>query len=254
MPPGRPIALTERPDAVRSLVRSVIATGSRVFDDRLPPADFLKRRSWGDDRVANLITRGAASPAMTSQAGWAQELGQVSQAFLRTLTPMSAAAQLLDACLSLSFDGAARISLPNVVPGTATWVAEGAPIRVPTVPALVGSSLEPTKLATIIELSREMMDSSNIEAIVRQALIDATAAALDAYLFDATAATAGLRPAGILFGLSAIAPSTSTSKVEAMDDDIANLVAAIAPRAGNGSIAFVMSPPQATPRRRPVLS
>ena len=211
-----------RADPVASLVRSVIAVGSRVFDDKFPATDFLKRRSWQEDRVANILTRNAVTPAMTNQAGWAAELGQVSQQFLKTLVPMSAAAQLLDICLSLSFDGAAKISLPNVVPGTATWVAEGAPIRVPSVPSVVGQSLEPHKLATIIEFSREMMESSNIEAIVRQALIDLTASALDAYLFDATAATAGLRPAGILYGLSTISPSTATSKVEAMDDDIAN--------------------------------
>ena len=233
-------------DALRSLSRAAIAVGSRVFDDNLPTADLLKRRSWGEDRTANLLTRSSVTPAMTSQAGWAAELAHVSQAFLRTLTPMSAAAQLLEACLTLRFDGADKISLPNIALGSATWVAEGAPIRVLTVPSVVGQSLTPSKFASIVELTREMMESSNIEAIVRQALIDSTAASLDGALFSNIAAVPGLNPPGILAGVTPIVASTSTNKTEAMDDDISNLVAAIAPFAGNGSIAFVMSPPQAT--------
>ena len=117
-------------------------------------------------------------------------------------------------------------------------------IRVPTLPVLAGQSLTPSKLATIIELTNEVMNSSNIEAITKQALIDASAASLDAALFSNVAAVPGLSPAGILAGVAPIAASTSTNKTEAMDDDISNLVAAIAPLAGNGSIAFVLSPPQ----------
>lgn len=233
-------------DVITSLTRAAIALSDHIFDGRRNVGELLKARAWGEDRTASLLTRAAVTPAALSQAGWAAELGQVSKAFLQLLTPMSAAAQLLDMCQTLSFAGAAKISLPNITPGNATWVAEGAPIRVLTLPTLIGQLVFPSKLAAIIELTREMMDSSNIEAIVRQALIDSTAASLDSYLFDATAAVPGLRPAGLLVGVTPIAPSVSPSKAEAMDDDVSALVAAIAPVAGNGAVALVASPAQAT--------
>jgi hypothetical protein len=73
--------------------------------------------------------------------------------------------------------------------------------------------LSPFKLASIVTLTREMMDSSEAEQIVRQALIDSTAPALDASLFSAAAADT-TRPAGILVGATSVTPSTSTSKLE----------------------------------------
>jgi HK97 family phage major capsid protein len=233
---------------VNSIARAAIVTGARVFDGAVPRTanDLLRERSWTADRTASLLTRAASTPAMLSQAGWAAELGQVAIALLRSLVPMSAAAALLDQCLTLSFNGAAKISLPNITPGTATWVADGAPIRVLTMPTLVSQSLLPSKLATIVELTREMMESSNIEAIVRQALIDASATSLDKFLFDAQPAVPDLRPPGILNGVTPLTASAATNKLEAMCDDIAALVGAIAPYAGNGSVAFVMAPPQAT--------
>ena len=113
-------------------------------------------------------------------------------------------------------------------------------------PTGAGPSLEPYKLATIVLLTREMIDGSNAEAIVRQALLDSTAPALDASLFSNNAGTPGLQPPGLLNGVTPITASTSTNKTEAMDDDLAALVQAIAARAGNGSVAFVAAPAQAT--------
>src|SRR5262249_8076402 len=149
-----------REAAVTSLTRAAVAVGGKVFESR-SATDIMRDRAWTDDRVASLITRAASAPAMTSTTGWAAELGQVALAFLRTLTPMSAAAALLDQCLTLSFNGAEKISLPNIKPGTATFVKQGDPIRVLQMPTLVSQSLLPCKLAAIVELTREMMESSN---------------------------------------------------------------------------------------------
>ena len=46
-------------------------------------------------------------------------------------------------------------------------------------------------MGAIIELTREMMESSNAESIVTQALIDSSATGLDAVLFISNAAVAG---------------------------------------------------------------
>src|SRR2546430_2594001 len=77
------------------------------------PTEILRQRGWGDDRVGAMIARSATGPAMSTQAGWAAELSTVAVAFLRSLQPMSAGAQLLSECLSLTFGRAAQIRLPS---------------------------------------------------------------------------------------------------------------------------------------------
>jgi hypothetical protein len=204
--------------SMRSLSRAAIAIATRAFSDGSLPgpgsaSDVLKERNWDNDRVGAIITRAASSPAMTTNAQWAGELATVATAFLQTLVPMSAAAQLLSQCLRVSFDRRVSIKLPAINPGTASWIGEGQPIRVVDVITAAGPTLSPFKLASIVTLTREMMDSSEAEQIVRQALIDSTAPALDASLFSAAAADT-TRPAGILVGATSVTPSTSTSKLE----------------------------------------
>jgi hypothetical protein len=102
-------------------------------------------------------------------------------------------------------------------------------------------------LGTIVVLTREMIESSNAEALTRQALLDAMGPSLDRRLFDANAAVADLRPAGLLFGKTALTPSADTDKFSAMVADLSSLAAAVAPYAGNGGIIFVTSARQAVP-------
>jgi hypothetical protein len=251
-----PIPLKPDPNSIRelsmrSLTRAVIGVALKAHDSGMTPSplapeDFLQQRGWENDRVGKLICRSAVNPAMTSTAGWAAELGIVAQAFLETLKPMSAAAQLLGQCLSVSFNRAVSIRLPSIAPGSAQFVAEGAPIRVAAMPTAAGPTMAPYKFATIVEITNEMLLSSNAEVLVRQALVDSTAPSLDAALLSNAAGVAGVHPAGILVGATSVTPSTATTKTEAMDDDLAALVAAIAAFAGNGSVAFVCAPAQAT--------
>jgi hypothetical protein len=246
--PLRPDPTALSRTAMRSLVRAAIAESVRVFEkDRsggMPSsAEVLKRRGWQDDRLAGILTRAASTPAMPTQAGWAQELAAVSYALLEALTPMSAAAQLLAAGLNLQFGNAGTILVPGLGTGTAAWVAEGNPIRV--VQFLTsGPTLVPHKLASISALTLEMIQNQNAEQFVRSALIDSTAPAIDAALFSNVAADAS-RPAGILLGAVSVTASSSTDKYAAMGDDLSALTAAIANFAGNGSFAFIANPAQA---------
>src|SRR5262245_21469158 len=119
--------IAARRDAtMRSLTRACISVGLRALHggsvaSGKTPFDFLSERGWEHDREAQLILRGAVSPAMTSQSGWAQELATVAAIFLASLRPMSAAAQLLGACLQLDFAGREKLSLPAINAGTAQW-------------------------------------------------------------------------------------------------------------------------------------
>jgi hypothetical protein len=172
---ARPSPIPLRPDptgirelSMRSLSRAAVAIGLQALDggltpSQLSPADFMRRRDWETDRVGMLVTRAASSPAMLGTSGWATELGTVALAFLETLKPMSAGAQLLGQALSVSFDSAAQVRLPSITPGSAQFVAEGQPIRVSQLPTTAGPTMSPFKLASIVELTREMLEGSNAE-------------------------------------------------------------------------------------------
>jgi hypothetical protein len=238
--------MTPRRAALQSLARSCIVVGLRALDqNRLAPNQYI-REGWGRDRTLDTIVRSAANPAMTSQTGWAQELAHVSLAFLEVLRPMSAGADLLQRGLTLTFDGFNTVTLPSITTTTARFVSQGAAIAVPTLPTVPGVTMTSCKLASISEVTREMMESSNAESIITQALIDSAAIGLDAALFSSAAAVADTFPAGILNGLTPITASTDAIPSEAMADDVCNLVGGIKTRAGNGNIIFVAAPEQAT--------
>jgi hypothetical protein len=231
-----------------TLVRSVITVAYGKFNPEVTTETFLRRR-WRDSETAGigLMLRAASAPAMTTTVGWAKELAQTTQAFLGALTPLSAGADLLGRGLQLTFDGTAVISIATVTAPLADFVAQGAPIPVVSGTASVQATLEPHKLGMIVVLTREMIESSNAEALTRQALLDAMGPSLDRRLFDANAAVADLRPAGLLFGKTALTPSADTDKFGAMVADLSALAAAVAPYAGNGGIVFVASARQAVP-------
>jgi hypothetical protein len=229
-------SLAETDDVV-SLTRAVIAAGLAKIDKTLPSE--VIRAQWADSK-AELILRAAVSPATLASA---PALTRVAVAFLETLTPMSAGADLLRRGIGLRFDGAAQINVPAIQVPVATFVAEGLPIPVVQAPTTPGPTLTPHKLATIAVLTGELMRSSNAEILVRQALVESTGPALDAALFSANPATPNA-PAGILNGIAPLTPAAAggTSKGEVLVDDLQKLAAAVAPVAGNGGIVLVASP------------
>src|SRR5262249_30970527 len=93
--------------------------------------------------------RAATAPAMTTVAGWAQELGQVTNVFLASLTGASAAADLLGRGLRVQFNGNRTISLPLIAVGSASFIGEGKPIPVVQFQIIPNVKLEPHKLALI---------------------------------------------------------------------------------------------------------
>jgi len=244
-PPRREgVPLVPSPDVVRdrsvaSLVRAAIATGISSFDKRqIHPEAYAKDR-WQDDHVANMVLRAAVSPA--TLAGNAA-LARVSLAFLETLTPLSAGADLLRRGLGLDFDGAASIRVPAIAIPTSDFVAEGAPIPAPIETTSAGPTLTPFKIAALASLTREMMESSNAEDMVRAVLVESCGPALDKAMFSANAATTA-KPAGLLNGIAALTPASGTSgKDQIIVDDLQALMLAIAPVAGNNNIVLVASP------------
>lgn len=202
---------------------------------------------WPSDRVvAQILERGATAPAMTGVAGWAAELAQrVVTDTLEALGGVSAGAQLLEQGLVLSFDGANILGVPGMVAdaNSASWVAEGDPIPVYQFPT-TGKTLQPYKLGAIAVLTREMVESSNAEALIGDTLVRSAGLALDKALFDSNPATAA-RPAGLRNGIAATASSNNADTYAAFFEDMSKLINVVSAVGGNGPYVLVGSPGRA---------
>jgi hypothetical protein len=183
------------------------------------------------------LLRAATTPATIANNA---PLAHVVLAFLETLVPASAGADLLLRGVNLGFDGNASISVPGITLPTTAFVSEGSPIPAVTATTNSGATLTPHKLAVITSLTGEMIRNSNAEAMVRQVLVESTGPALDKALFSTSAA--GAAPAGLLNGIAALTPATGTEKAQIITDDLQALAMAIAPVAGNGRIVLIASP------------
>jgi hypothetical protein len=228
-------------DAVASVVRAAIATGLAKFDRDTTPA-AVARRMWGGDRGVDLVLRAAVTPTALSNAG---PLAQIAVAYLETLVPVSAGADLLARGIGLNFSGQASISVPAVQVPAADFVGEGQPIPVVTAPTTPGPTLTASKIAVIMTLTHEIMTNPNAETLVQQALVESTGPALDKVMFSSAAAVANERPAGLLHNITALNASNGTDKLDNLVDDLAALATSVAPVAGNGDIVLIAAPAQA---------
>jgi hypothetical protein len=232
-----------RERGLTALTRACIATAARAADNNVRPGDYA-RRTWGAEAASvELILRAATSPAQPTTAGWAQELAHVTLTFLASLVGVSAGADLLSRATQVRFDGNVGVTFPNITTTTAGFIGSGKPIPVAQLQTSTGVRLDPHGFKIITVLTREMIESSNAETIVRTALVDSARLSLDGALFGASAATADAPP-GLLYGIAATTPSASTIPSEAMVEDLATLGSKIARVAGD-DIVFIAAPEQA---------
>jgi HK97 family phage prohead protease/HK97 family phage major capsid protein len=167
--------------------------------------DDVRRKVYGEDEatrvVCDLVLKAASAPALTTVAGWAQELVQQMYAdFMQVLLPLSVHPKLAAMGLSLTFGQTGRIIIPtrNLTPSIGgSFVGEGLPIPVRQ-GAFASQTVVPKKMAVITSFTREMGEHSiaAIEGLLRQALLEDTAIAMDAVLLGNGAATA-IAPAGL---------------------------------------------------------
>jgi hypothetical protein len=234
-----------REAAMTSLARAAICAGLAVVEKSRP--DVVARRAYGSDRTLDLILRAPVSP--TSVAG-TPALATVATAFIETLVPASAGADLLNRAIGLNFAGAASISFPAISPAIVIdFVGESQPYPVRQGVTSAGPTLTAHKLGVVVALTNEMMRNSNAETIVRNTLVEACGPGLDKVLFSANAAASD-RPAGLLNGVTPLTPAAAGgNKGEILVNDIQAIATAIAPVAGNGDLVLVASPDAAVALR-----
>jgi hypothetical protein len=159
------------------------------------------------------------------------------------MAPISAAASLLNAGLNFQFGATSNIAVPGIVSAAenSSFVEQGAPVPVRELTATAATLLGPRKFATIVAYTREMLEASQIEAVVGTVLRESVGLALDAALLDASAASA-IRPAGLRNGIGATAESANADLHEAMLEDIDAIIEIVAAVAGNNPIVLLAAP------------
>lgn len=224
--------------AVKCLVRACAAAAIAAHD--LEPVHKVIAREWSDDANTQWLARAATSPIeMGNAPGLVQT---VIPEFVQALAAESAAARILREGLQLNFDDAGYIAVPTIIgnPNYAAFVGEADPI--PVVQGFVEplAMLIPKKIASIIVLTAEMIKSSNVEALMMDAMIRSTAMALDSVLLDSNPDD-GTRPAGVRYNVTASAASSSPNALDALIDDVQTLYEVIEPLSPKSPI-FVVSP------------
>jgi hypothetical protein len=200
------------------------------------------QHSWGADRVADFVSRGAVSPMDTVTGSL---FARAAYEFLDALTPMSAAAALMGKGIELDIGSALSIIMPGVSIPSARFVAEGMAFPVVQEMSTAPQIIAGYKLGVITSVTTELFVNPGAEQAIRQVLIESVGPSLDQVLFDANPAVAQLRPAGILHNITPLTASSATGN-EAMFEDLETIGAALSSVLGNGTACLVVHPKQAT--------
>jgi len=171
--------------------------------------------------VLGIVNKNTVAPANSFTAGWAQELmGQAAQAgILQPLINNSVLAALSSRATTLNFEGRSSIVVPRRNSDAAeqkepAWVGERGAIPV-TGFSFGSATINRYKVAAIVPMTR-----------IRQALDERRAQVLDDAFLSNAAMAAGIRPAGLLNGVTA-GTGTAGGGQAAVIADIKALVSAM---------------------------
>ena len=209
--------------------------------------DVLRERYAGDEGTG-IVLRAAMAPAQTTVATWAAELvGTVVADFLGQLPISTIYPRLSSKGNKFTFGANGVIKVPgrSATPTiNGSFVGEGQPIPVRKL-GLTAITLTPKKMAVISEFTREMglHSTPSIEGVIRQAINDDTAVAIDTVLIDTTVADL-IRPAGLRAGISGLTPSAATAAFDRMIADIKSLIAPIVAARGGRDLVLLMNTAQ----------
>jgi hypothetical protein len=213
----------------------------RAFNTGKKPTEAA-RALFGEDRRTDLILRAATAPAAIATAGWAPEIAPIAvYDVIQDAASVSAGAELIGRGLKLNLDGIAQYRVPGralTAAAAGKWVGENEAVPVRQL-LFSNAVLRPFKLESIYGFTYEQAEHSNIEAIVRQTLSEATGLALDLAMLNNDAGNASTPP-GIFAGSDTITPTTGGGRA-AMDADLEMLFNALAAK-GGGKTAVIICP------------
>ena len=191
------------------------------------------------DRTLEAVLKAATSP--TTMGTYAATLGQnVVADFMVGLAGPSAFASLRAEGLDLPLMGYASQRLPaRIVTANDAggWVAEAAPIPSIRLDVDAGPTMEPSKVAIIANVTRELAEHAFGIPVLQQIITEAAALQLDSKAFSTDAASAGVSPAGLFAGVTPIGAGASIAA------DLKAMLTAIVAAGGGNRQVLVGSPP-----------
>ena len=206
----------------------------------------IAKRVWASDQDAHIISRAATSPSTTTST--AALVATVTAETIAALAPQSAGAVLLRRGLNVDLGRAGAIVVPGAVAKAADFAFVGQGEAIPVIQlAFDGPMLAPRKLASIAVFSRELLEHSAAESVVKTVLGESLALTIDLALLGDAAADDS-RPGGLRHAVDALAASAESGDA-AIAEDIRALLTAIAPVAGNTRPVLIASPKGAVPLR-----
>jgi len=224
---------------VRHAVVTALSHAKRV------PEQQVLDELYGDDlrlkSLMPLITKTEAPIATTTDVGYAAELVQEDiRGLLEEIESQSVAAALAlwasrSGGMMINFGRAQTVTIPRLNPTGANptepaWVQEGGAIPVGSI-SLGSQTISRYKLAEILVTTMELRERAvtDIESVFRRAMQRAYVKVLDNALLSDAAAVAGVRPAGLLNGLSGANTGTgdATGGIPSVVTDIKDLMGAL---------------------------
>jgi HK97 family phage major capsid protein len=212
------------------------------------------KQHYGEDvttkAVFDTVIKTAVAPADTATSAWAGALVQTAIGdFFDLLLPQSVYPGLSAKGGRFGFGRNGTVSLPtrSATPTVAgSFVGEGSPIPVRKA-GFTSITLTPKKMAVITAMTREITERSTpaIEQLLRNAIQEDTAVAIDSVLLDSTAAST-IRPAGLRNGITTAA-GTAGGGIAAVVADLKGMLGTLN-TATNGNLrnlVFLMNPAQA---------
>lgn len=181
-------------------------------------AENIIRSRWPDQaNEYTLEMRAVVAPGLSTDATWAGPLVQPStltEEFLAYLRPRTVIGKI-PALRRVPFN--VRIPSQTGI-GTYGWVGERVPKPLTSL-AFAATTMPYHKIAGIIVLTEELVrfSSPSAEGLVRDDMVNGIANFVDAEFLGTTAASAGVRPAGIRNGLAAN-NATGTTEAAARTD------------------------------------
>lgn len=223
----------------QNYVRRVIAKALAGID-QVSPISIAQKR-WGQKSPMLVeVIKADVSGADSGTSGWASEIVASDTRYTGDFIEFLKAKTVFDQLPLRTVPANVTIKAQDAI-GTGYWVGEGGAIPA-TLQNFDDVSLTPLKVAALAVITNEVLrDSSpSAEMLVRDSLEEASRQRVDGTFLSTTAASAGVSPAGMLNGVSAV--STNGTDSVALRADIAALYAPFITAKNASGLQFVTGP------------
>lgn len=226
----------------RMFIAKALAFMSMKEGEYVTPAQIAEQR-WGKSHpkfVRYMQTKAGVAGAGTGSGEWGAELAQADQRYTGDFIEYLYGMTIYDRLPLRPVPGRVHIKGQD---GAATgyWVGESKAIPVSKAD-YSDVELSPLKVAALAVCSKEWVRdaSPSAEMLIRDAIVQASSQRVDTTFLSATAASAGVSPAGLLNGVTAV--TSSGGDADALRNDFQELMAPFITNKNTTGLHLVMTP------------